>query len=198
MEVSVIDDELGGIRTERIVEGNGEKTLRHSCQIWGRSQLASSPRCSALDHTGNLPFWSVLTPETDAALLLGMTVFGHDVNQPSTEILTSSLDSSIVHPFVFTPGAGLWLPWSPSQAVVVWHFVGCIFESMMTAGNIVVQIFKQFVREAPMPIHGTSSVDLGSWDWRGVWLTGRWRRHELLRPLRGFGNELYHGVEKPS
>lgn len=153
---------------------------------------------SVRDHTGNLPFWSVLTPETNTTLLLRMAVFGHDMNQTSPKVLSSPLDSLVVHPLIFAPSAGFWLPWSPSQAVVLGDRVGSLFESVMTAGNVVVQVFKKFVCKAPVSVHGTSSIDLGSREWHGVWLTGRGRRLELLGPFGGLCFELDHGVQESS
>lgn len=151
-----------------------------------------------LDRTSDLPFWSVLTPETNTTLLLRMAMFSHDMNQTSPKVLSSPLDSLIVHPLVFAPSAGFRFPWSPSQAVVLRDRVGSLFESVVTAGNIVVQVFKKFVCKAPVSVHGTSSIDLGSREWHGVWLTGRRWRLELLGPFRGLGFELNHGIAESS
>ena len=73
-QLGVVDDELGGIGTKSIVDGDGEEALGHSGQI------------------SNLPLGPVLAPQSYSIFLCRDTSLSVEIDQSSAKVLSPLCD----------------------------------------------------------------------------------------------------------
>lgn len=121
VKLRVVDDVLGGIRRQNIVDGDGIETLGHAREICD-AEFSATPSLRGggdKDHTGNLPFGTILTPETHTILTGAVAaMLQMQFHQPGTKGRSPLLDRLIVHPLVCAECFSVIVVWAPSKTVV--------------------------------------------------------------------------------
>lgn len=152
-QLAVVDDVLGRLGSESLVERNGPQGLREQSQL------------------GDLPLGAVLGPETDSILLVSRDANPLvQLNNASTKVLPALSNLGICRPDkLVLPCLGDRVPGSVAQASVSGDPRDGSFEEIVDGANGGVEgLEKRAVLEAPMAVDGSPVGALGAGDGEGV------------------------------
>lgn len=71
------------------------------------------------DFTCELPFWSILAPNSYTELCIGHCSIPVDLFNAHSKVSPSSLDCTIIHPLEIAEGLGHFLVWSVSETIIL-------------------------------------------------------------------------------
>jgi hypothetical protein len=114
-----------------------------------------------------LPFWTVITPQTNTVFLVCYAGIFMQLDKTSSKILASLLDSLIVFPDIWTKVFGFGVPIAATKTFVLGDGIGGGFEEFMSSADLTDQCrglkteslsyigikrFHKLVRKSPTPV----------------------------------------------
>ena len=126
-QAAMVDDVLGGLGAEGLVEGYGPEGLGKQRELCSFVLALRDAGCegdiSLL--TCDLPFWPVLRPQPNTVLVLRDAQLALDLDDTGAEVLSPLGNLGVGHPDILgLPRLGDGVPWPPSQASVVGYIGG--------------------------------------------------------------------------
>lgn len=117
-QLAVVNDVLGGLRAEGLIEGYRPQGLREQREFWNLLlAFCDAMRCAIEGRipTRDLPFRTVLRPQSYGILILGDAQLALDLDDTGTKVLPPLSNLSVRLPDVLgLPGLSDGIPWSPS------------------------------------------------------------------------------------
>jgi hypothetical protein len=86
--------------------------------------------------TSNLPFWAIITPESNSTLLLRQTIVLVQLHKTGAKVFSSLLDGLVILPDVRSVDLGLGVPYAASEALVLGNGIGGSFKKLVGGMNL--------------------------------------------------------------